>query len=343
MYRTFRAVGVIVAALVCAGVSGSHTSGHKRGKTSGTENNASALFARAKAMADIMAPDTPPYALRIRVSGLGQLSGYPVGIYSMQFASPSEFRQDAAFGAAHFSSGAHGDPANLWRIEDGSRHSLLEDVFMRSMAYAYSPTALELTGANAHIKHRDDQGASLECVQEQDLFTKKVCFDSSTGALRAVLDDPGFVYQYNDFRPWGNHLVPAKILVFADNSLILRGAIEFLTGLSDKQARPSNFIPPAGATGLRSRKSCTVEQARLISSAIPSFPRGAGPPGGSGSVLFWGEIDRTGQIQDAIVMQSAGTAYDQAALRAMKQWRYAPATTCGEPVAMPGAFRIAFR
>lgn len=343
MNRTFWVAAAVTLLFVCASLCSPLAKGQKRDANSAINDSAAALFARAKSLADMTAPGTPPYALRIRVTGAGQLGGYPEGIYSMQFASPTEFRQDAAFGASHLSAGEHGDSQHQWRVEDDAPRGLLEEVFFRSLAYAYAPTALEFSGAKVSPKHREEDGASLECVAQNDSLDEQACFDSSSGALRAVLDDPGFVYQFDDFRRWGRHLAPTTILVFADNVLILRANVEFLTALTNEQAQASNFVPPTGAMTTPSHKSCAVEQARLISSAIPSLPHGAASPGGNGSVLFWGEIDKMGQIDDAIVMQSAGAAYDEAALRAMRQWRYAPARVCGEPVAMSGAFRIAFR
>lgn len=343
MNRTFRAVAALAMVLVC--VRASQANGRKRAETfDKARKAAAALFAHANELANMMAADTPPYSLRIRVTGTGQLIGYPEGTYAVQFVSPSEFRESAAFGEAHFSEGAHGESANRWRVDGNARRGLLEDIFLRSLTYAYSPTALEFNGAKVSVTRRQEHGANLECVQqEENPLTKKACFDKSSGALRAALDDPGFVYQYDDFLSWGKHLAPTTILVFANNALIMRATVETLVTLSPQQAQLANFAPPAGAAKLQPQESCSVQQARLISSAIPNFPRDAGTPGGNGSVLFWGEIDENGQIEDAIVMQSAGKAYDQAALQAMKQWRYAPRKVCGEPVATPGAFRIAFR
>lgn len=343
MNRAFRAGAALIVFCVCACVCSLHAIGRNGRDNSATAGKASALFSWAKTLADMMSSDTLPYTLRIRVTGEGQLSGYPNGTYDVEFVSPSEFRQDASFGGAHFSAGEHGDSSNRWHVDGSSRRGLLEAVFLRSMTYAYAPSALELNGTKATVTYRKENGLSLECVAQNNSRSKEACFDSSSGALRAVLDDPGFVYQYDDFLSWGKHLAPAKILVFADNKLIMKASVETLVTLAGPRAELANFVPPVNAAKPQPRQSCTVQQARLISSAIPSFPRSAGTPGGNGSVLFWGEIDESGQIEDAIVMHSAGAAYDQAALRAMKQWRYAPARQCGEPVAMPGAFRIAFR
>lgn len=343
MNRTVRVVAAFAVVLVCAGVYAPRANARKRGADSATTQEAAALFARAKALADMMAPDALPYSLQIRVTGEGQLAAYPEGTYSVQFVSSSEFREDVAFGGAHFSAGANGDSTNQWRLDEGSHDGLLEEVFLRSLAYAYAPTALELSGAKVRVTRRNENGVRLECVEEESPLSKEACFDSSSGALRAVLDDPGFVYQYDDFLSWGKHLAPTKILVFANNALILKASVELLVTLAGPKAQLSNFAPPAGAVTAQPKESCGVQQARLISSAIPSFPRGAGAPDGNGSVLFWGEIDKSGQIEDAIVMHSAGAAYDKAALRAMKQWRYAPTTVCGQPRPTPGTFRIAFR
>lgn len=306
--------------------------------------DAQTLFANARSLADMMAPGTPPYLLRIRVAGVGQLSGYPGGSYEVQFASPAEFRQDRVFGQVRFSFGAHGDAKKKWMVQDETPPGLLHDVFMRAMSYTYGATALDLpSGAKVKVKRRAERGLIVDCAEEGKAVHDEVCFDATTGTVLTAQDSVGFLYQFSDFRPWGAHLVPGKIVVFAGNAPVLEANIEVLEALPSSQLGPSPFVPPAGSTTAQSEKACDFEQARLIEMVRPTYPLSAGSPTGDGTVLLWGEIDKAGRVSAVIVVHSAGSAFDQAALEAVKQWRYSPAILCGEPIENASSFRVAFR
>lgn len=306
--------------------------------------DAQALFAHARSLGDMMAPGTPPYLLRIRVTGVGQLSGYPGGSYEVQFASPAEFRQDRVFGQVRFSAGAHGDAKKEWMVRDETPPGLLNDVFMRAMSYTYGATALDLpSGAKVKVKRRIERDLVMDCAEENKAVHHEVCFDATTGTVLTAQDDVGFVYQYSDFRSWGAHLVPGKIIVFAVNAPVLEGNVEVLEALPASQVGPSAFVPPAGSTTAQSEKPCDFEQSRMISMVRPTYPLSAGSPTGDGAVLLWGTIDKAGRVSAAIVVHSAGSAFDEAALAAVRRWRYSPATVCGEPIENASSFRVAFR
>lgn len=89
MNRPLRIVAVLYIALFCAGLSYSNAD-------NGTNKSVEALFSRAKVLENLTAADTPPYLLRIRVVGVGQLGASPQGTYTLRFLSPSQFRQDRA-------------------------------------------------------------------------------------------------------------------------------------------------------------------------------------------------------------------------------------------------------
>lgn len=304
--------------------------------------DAQTLFAHARSLGDMMAPGTPPYLLRIRVAGIGQLSGYHEGTYEVRFASPAEFRQDRVFGQVRFSFGAHGDAKKKWMVQDETPPGLLHDIFMGAMSYTYDVTELDLpSGAKVKVKRRAERDLIMDCAEESK--AQEVCFDATTGTVLTARDYDGFSYQYSDFRSWGAHLVPGKIVVFAGNAPVLEANVEVLEALPSSQLGPSPFVPPAGSTTAQSEKACDFEQARLSEMVRPTYPLSAGSPTGDGTVLLWGEIDKAGRVSAVIVVHSAGSAFDQAALEAVKQWRYSPAILCGEPIENASSFRVAFR
>lgn len=160
----------------------------------------------------------------------------------------------------------------------------------------------------------------------------------------AAVDNTGLFFQFSDFQAWGAHLVPKQLIVFANNAPILGAQVETLEALPVDQAKASAFAPPSEARFQGSAPfHCQIEQAHILNEARPDYPHSAGAPAGDGTVGLWGRIDETGKVSDVIVVQSAGPAFDDAAIKAVKQWRYRPLTICGAPAAITNVFQVSFR
>ncbi len=289
MNKPLRIAVIICVALMCARLSYSNTGGD-------TNKRVQELFAHAKTLENLMAPGTPPYLLRIRVVGVGQLGAYPEGTYTLRFLSPSQFRQDRAFGQSQFSAGANGDAKRVW-FSGTTSTALLEDAFMEAASYAYDNTAygdpatLEQSQKNSYkITSRTKNGLTMTCAERRIPYWQ-VCFDAATGVTVAAVDNTGLVSQFSDFQVWGTHLVPKQLIVFANNAPILEAHVETLEALPEDQAKGSAFAPPSEARFQGSAPShCQIEQAHILNEARPDYPHLAGrpvtEPSGSGAGLM---------------------------------------------------------
>jgi protein TonB len=85
-----------------------------------------------------------------------------------------------------------------------------------------------------------------------------------------------------------------------------------------------------------------VKQAKLISSVPPVYPMLAKNQHVSGNVLVDALIDANGRVTTMKVV-SGPTLLHQAAMEALKQWKYHPASLDGKPVPMHLAVTIQFR
>jgi TonB family protein len=85
-----------------------------------------------------------------------------------------------------------------------------------------------------------------------------------------------------------------------------------------------------------------VKQAKLISSVPPEYPALARAQHVSGGVTIDALIDATGRVTKMKVI-SGPTLLHQAAMDALKQWKYQPAMLDGKPVPMHLSVTIQFR
>jgi len=84
-----------------------------------------------------------------------------------------------------------------------------------------------------------------------------------------------------------------------------------------------------------------VKPPRMISSAMPVYPSLARQAGVEGNVLIDTVVDKTGNVTSMKVI-SGPLMLRQAALDALRQWKYQPGTLNGEPVAVEIAVSIQF-
>src|SRR5437870_3153431 len=104
-------------------------------------------------------------------------------------------------------------------------------------------------------------------------------------------------------------------------------------GASGKQpAAPATPVPAGG----------DVKQARLISSVPPEYPAMAKAQHFSGGVTIDALIDSNGRVAKMKVL-SGPTLLEQAAMDALRQWKYEPATLDGKAVPMHLTVTIQFR
>jgi periplasmic protein TonB len=106
-------------------------------------------------------------------------------------------------------------------------------------------------------------------------------------------------------------------------------------GLANSNAQPSAPTAPLPIGG-------DVKQAKLISSVPPVYPSLAKTQHVSGNVQVDALIDATGRVTTMKVV-SGPTLLQQAAMDALRQWKYQPATLDGKPVPMHLTVTLQFR
>jgi TonB family protein len=88
----------------------------------------------------------------------------------------------------------------------------------------------------------------------------------------------------------------------------------------------------------------TMVSPRVISRTPPVYPAEARAAGVGGVVIVNGSIDTNGVFQNAKVLRSLPMGLDQAALDAIEQWRFTPATTLeGEPIEVIFNLTVTFK
>lgn len=91
------------------------------------------------------------------------------------------------------------------------------------------------------------------------------------------------------------------------------------------------------------RVSRNVEGPKIISRVDPEFTQCARDEKFTGTTVVSLEVDKMGAIRDVQIVQPIGCGLDDAAVRAVRQWRFAPAMHKGEPVASLVEAEVSYR
>ena len=80
------------------------------------------------------------------------------------------------------------------------------------------------------------------------------------------------------------------------------------------------------------RITAEVKQPQLIKKVEPPYPEIARKARIQGIVILEAVITKTGSVEEVKVLRALHPILDQAAVNAVKQWKYQPATLNGRPV-----------
>lgn len=91
------------------------------------------------------------------------------------------------------------------------------------------------------------------------------------------------------------------------------------------------------------RVSKNIEAPKIVNHVSPEFTQCAREEKFTGTTLLSLEVDKTGIIHDIQIAQPIGCGLDDEAVRAVQQWRFAPARRNGEPVAVLVEAEVSYR
>jgi len=111
--------------------------------------------------------------------------------------------------------------------------------------------------------------------------------------------------------------------------------------VSSTHSLPVLAKTPEPTPAKRIRVAARVVEANLIHDVAPTYPPEAGRARIEGAVVLLAVIGKDGSVQDVRV-ESGLPLLAQAAIDAVKQWRYRPYLVNGEPVEVDSRITINF-
>ena len=114
-------------------------------------------------------------------------------------------------------------------------------------------------------------------------------------------------------------------------------------GIGDGPARPGAENEPGEPVEPPRRIGGDIKAPVAITRSVPRYPEIARKMRIEGVVLVEAIIDQAGNVVDARALNDIGMGCKQAALEAVRSWRYEPATLNGRPVSVYLEVRVSFQ
>jgi TonB family protein len=139
----------------------------------------------------------------------------------------------------------------------------------------------------------------------------------------------GFEDDAGTARRW---LLPAAILAILAVIAFAAWRLQVARGASKAMAVPTAQVPePAAAPAPQPEQAQGMVPALLVERVEPLYPETARRLGISGKVAVKATITKTGTVRN-VLWVSGNDLFRDSAITAVKQWRYKPATSNGQPV-----------
>lgn len=315
------------------------------------------FFARARQLSDLEASGIP-FHLKATFVASGKTEFTGNGTYEEWWQSKDEWRKEATLGDYKYVAVENCGKLSLYGTADYVPLRLrqaMDAVLIRIPADAgtshkWKMAHKKMSGADFVILSNTDpcvkdgknvQGGGVECVT-QNFFT-------TDGVLRIHAAEAQIVDLYNDLQPFHHALLVARSVTEAvDGVTILTLSITSIEPLGASATILSQATPsPANLQMIESTTDMTakakVTKSKLIREAKPTYPRAAELTRIQGTVVIDASIDGNGKVREPYVIVSAGALLDDAALDAVRQWRYDPTTLNGIPVSIETTISVVFR
>ena len=306
-----------------------------------TQARAEAMLQRAREASDIRAPNAPPFTLTVEFSYVDQDLDTIKGTYTELWLSKSKWRRETIAGEFHRIE--IGGMNKRWLLDSG------KDVPEQALRLPALVGVSQLISANYKFDSIKDPATGdpdIACtvtVAEPHKRQYGFCFHKPSGVLIQTIEPytlgrrtTNYSCGYGSFRRFGKIAFPWEMACFLETHRKLEAK---LIELKPAQTfDPALFIPSPEALKL---DTClgTMKPPKAISSRDPVMPSNAR---GSSSTMLWIIVDLAGKPQNLRIARSGGKAFDEQALRAVRKWRFQPASCDGHPIAAQISIEVNF-
>jgi len=308
------------------------------------QDEAKALIDRAKQLSDIRADGSPAFELKVSIKTINQDSTTSEGTYTETWVSREKWRSETIIGPFHSVSVVNAN--KRWVSKDTlPAPSGLSDVGFRMDSPFFTPEYWKIT----KIEDKNGSSTSIRCL-ESDAYilggASTVCIEKNSGLVAGRRNRAVFFGRsadraciYSNYQKFGDKLFPWVTRCSENQKVVFESSVLVLT--RETSPDPTLFAPLVNA---KESVNCPVTTSPPIATfqpqpELPKRENLSHPVIVAVSV----SVGVDGLPKDFEVVRSVDSAFDAAALKAVRDWRFKPAACGGRPIETTVRVEVEFR
>ncbi|MGA9968202.1 MAG: energy transducer TonB [Terriglobales bacterium] len=292
---------------------------------------AAALIEHAKQVSDIRMAGAPAFRLKLSFSIIKEDGSTEKGLYTEVWNSETQWRKETVLGDFRRTQVVAG--RKRWLLDSATdAPEYLSDFLSLTNITGFQPESWK----PQKVEDRELNGRSMRCLETNPNpwgGRSALSFDKISGAITAEVRPfqvgtriGETVCFYNDYEKFGDRLLARSYECDKDKRRILEATV--IESAAASPAGEAFFTPPDGA---KESVNCLgpVKPPKAVHAPAPDAPRTSG---GQALVVMDITVGTDGKPHNLKVTSIPHHDFDEAALQAVRQWTFKPATCDGEPV-----------
>jgi TonB family protein len=285
------------------------------------------LIEKARKISDIRADGAPAFRMEGSLRITPKKGGKEIeGSYSEVWISSTKWRREVKTDSFHRVEVAAGP--KKWFEDSGAEPAYtVVDVWL-TLTLPRVAVESEIT----KVSERQIDSVKVICTQSKTQFSKSDdCVDPGTGVflVRETLSQfdstsPHHTCIYRNYEKFGDRLFPRVLRCFSKAGENVQLTIAKL--IPESSPDEALFARPADAIEIGNCPT-VITRPETVHTLYPAYP-------GNVTVVLSTIIGEDGSPRDSKIARSAGKNFDQAALDALRNWRFKPAKCDGSPIAV---------
>ena len=307
-------------------------------------NQAKQLFERA---AQLSPPASGRYSAHLSFRLFGVKGGTAAGSVYVAHDTANRVREEIVGAGVTYKRLEIRDGEKLYLLRPSRFDPLRVQELTDLIGVVWSPPQWQSDWRFKKLSRENSSGESAQCVRVElpDKNRRTYCFSEQSGALLAVesRDATGMASSWMRFaghKKYRDILVPDTMTYEVDQEKALEVSVDSFDASPDLSVK--EFIPPAGVEVWDSCDADKRTEPKPLSTPEPDPPSGHSGRGVNVRVGIVITVSATGSVADALVSDSGGSDFDEAALKTVKRWRFEPARCGSRPIASQASVDVHF-
>jgi TonB family protein len=307
------------------------------------QDAADGLFRRAAETSGPTAVIKGPYRIQYRLTFHGVANRLIEGTYTSAWVSRNEWRREVSMPGFRGIEVSEGPSRWIER-----KPHLFEPQIVTKLRVNLELAADVRLAPNEKIYKisEDTHGSTrLRCIwiHTPNLLVgdKSLCFDESSGALIRITEGARRT-EFSDFDRKDGALIARKVMQFVGKELDSEADLTSLDPQSIAAADLLHHSPDSRQFNNCDSDITTIDQGKALVHINPVYPPVARMAHQTGTVEIYLVIDTDGTVKDMEIIRGASKLLDDAAVEAVRKWRYEPYKCGGRPIQVESTTYVTF-